>query len=164
MNRRTLLTKTKALSSPRMVFVEITFAKMAFVKSKNGLRRDYLCRYGLRQVQECFSSTTSSSKWPSSSPRMVFVEIIFAKMAFVKSKKGLRRDYLRQNGLRQVQEWFSSRLSLPKWPSSSLRMVFIEIIFANTVFVKSKNALLRQYLHRNGFRQVQSGPCRHSLR
>ena len=85
----------------------------------------------------------SSPKWPSSSLKMVFVshgpssEIIFAEMAFVKSKNGPRRNYLRRNGLRQVQEWSSSRLSLPKWPLSSPKMVFVDIS-----------------LPRNGLRQV----------
>jgi len=101
-----------------MVFVYIIFVDMAFVQSKEGLRRHL-----------------SSAKWPSSSPKIVFVEIIFAKMAFAKSKNGLRRDYLRQNGLRQVQEWSSSRLSSPKWASSSPRMVFVDIIFADMTFV-----------------------------
>ena len=50
---------------------------------------------------------------------------------------------LRQNGLRRVQEWSSSRLYSPKWPSSSpkmvfieVRMVFVEIIFVDMIFVE----------------------------
>ena len=51
---------------------------------------------------------------------------------------------LRRNGLHQVQEWSSSRLSSPKWPSSSPKMVFVHIFFAKMGFVKFKNGLRRK--------------------
>ena len=53
---------------------EIMFAKMALVKSKNGLRRNHLYRNGLRQVQRWSSST-----------------FLFVEMGFIKFKNGLRR-------------------------------------------------------------------------
>ena len=48
-------------------------------------------------------------KWLSSSLKMVFVEIIFTEMAFVKSKDGLRRHFCSS-----------------KWVSLSLKMGFVE--------------------------------------
>ena len=91
---------------------------------------------------------------------MVFVEIFFAEMAFakskdgfvknifvemdlVKSRSGLGRKYLYGNCLRQVQEWSSSKLSSPKWSSSSPEAVFAENIIVEIAFVKSKNDLRR---------------------
>ena len=60
-----------------MVFVEITFAKVVFIKVQNGLRR-------IRFAE------------------IAFLKIIFAEMAFVKYKNGLRRDYLSRNGIRHI--------------------------------------------------------------
>jgi len=70
-----------------MVLIKTIFAKMAFVKSKDGLRRHF-----------------SSPKWASSSLRMIFVEIIFTE-----SKDGLRPHF-----------------SSPKWASLSFKMGFVE--------------------------------------
>ena len=75
----------------------------------------------------------SSPKWPLSSLKMVFVghgpssEIMFAEMGFVKSKNGLRQNYLRRNGLRQVYRWSSSTF-----------------FFAEMGFVKLKNRVRRK--------------------
>ena len=105
---------------------------------------------------------------------MVFVEIFFAEMAFakskdgfvknifvemdlVKSRSGLRRKYLYGNCLRQVQEWSSSKLSSPKWSSSSPEAVFAENILVEIVFVKSKNDLRRIFLRRDGLRPGTCG-------
>jgi hypothetical protein len=67
---------------------------------------------------------------------MIFVEIIFVKMASVKSKNGLRPKYLHSIGLRR-----------PK-------MGFLVILLAAMVFVKSKSGLHGNSLRRNGLRQV----------
>ena len=119
---------------------------MSFAKFKSALRRKYLRRNDLRQVQKWSSSKLSSPKWPSSSPKMVFIDLslrrnglrqiqrwssstfLFIEMAFVKSKDGLRRHF-----------------SSPKWASSSPKMVFVEIIFVEMTFIKSKDGLRRHF-------------------
>jgi len=93
MDRHPKLCLPKWLSSSlKMVFVEIIFTEMAFVKSKDGLRRHFS----------------------------------LLKLGFIKSKNGLRRDYLHRNDIRQVQRWSSSIFFSPKWASLSLKMGFVE--------------------------------------
>jgi len=94
MDRHPKLCLPKWLSSSlKMVFVEIIFTEMAFVKSKDGLRRHFS----------------------------------LLKLGFVKSKNGLRRDHLRRNDLRQVQRWSSSTF-----------------LFVEMGFIKFKNGLRRK--------------------
>jgi len=110
-------------SSPKMVFVEIIFAEMAFVKSENGIHQ----------------------KLSSSSPEVAFVETLFAEMVFSKSKNCLRR-----NGLHQVRKRSSSKIPSLKWSSSNPKIIFDEFFFAEMDFVQAPAAKIKEYSISNG--------------